>query len=489
MTSFPVDAASPDAHPPGGTRWTVRRQISAGLLVLLAIMALLVLTTNVMLRSAGRDVRAQSERVTPASLLLLNIDRDSYQAQVALERQIAATAGTDLAAEAVDFDENAGQTISRFDEFQQLAVGLEGEPALIDDVVALRTAWLDQARATLAAPAGDQPAALVATRDAFGTYRDAIDALYGLYEAESLRLADSVTTAQGRLVTSNWIALVIAVVVGGIVVRLVSCRIGNAIVRRSDSVLGASTTLGSLASGITQRASATADHAESVRDSAADVVANITEVTNAVEELSACITEIARQAETANSVAGDAVATADGASRIIEQLGESSREIGEVVKVINSIANQTNMLALNATIEAARAGAAGRGFAVVATEVKELAGETSRATSAIADRIAAIQRDTEAAIDANRGVSEIIARISELQQAIAVAVEEQSITTSQIAHGATIAAESSRGISSAVADVAAQAASTRAAGLEAGRSADELSRLAHELDGLVAQPA
>jgi hypothetical protein len=52
------------------------------------------------------------------------------------------------------------------------------------------------------------------------------------------------------------------------------------------------------------------------------------------------------------------------------------------------------------------------------------------------------------------------------------AVEEQSITTSQIAG---IAASSSHEISSA--------------GEDAGRSADELTRLAHELDGLVAQPA
>ena len=472
-----------------GSRWTVRRQITLSLLVLLGIIAALVLTTNVMLRSAGRDVRSQADHVTPASLLLLNIDRDSYQAQVALERQISVTDGTDVTAEAADFEENAAQTISRFDEFQQLAIGLGGEDALIDQVVTLRTAWLDQANATLALPADQQGAALLATRDAFGTYRDAIDALYGVYEEESLRLAEAVTSAQDRLALWNWIALVLSVVVGIVIVQMVSKRIGTAIMRRSGSVLDASATLGTLATGITERAAVTADHAASVRDSADHVVSTIAEVTNAVEELSACINEIARQAEMANGVAGDAVSTADSANRIIEQLGESSREIGEVVKVITSIANQTNMLALNATIEAARAGAAGRGFAVVATEVKELAAETARATSEIADRIAAIQRDTESAIDANRSVHDIIGRISELQQAIAVAVEEQSITTSQIAQGATVAAQNSRTISSAVADVAAEAAETKAAGLEAGRSAEELNRLAHELDGLVAQPA
>ena len=71
----------------------------------------------------------------------------------------------------------------------------------------------------------------------------------------------------------------------------------------------------------------------------------------------------------------------------------------------------------------------------------------------------------------------------------AVAVEEQSITTSQIAMGASVAATSSREISSAVAGVASQAVETRIAGEDANRSVEELSRLAEELDGLVAQPA
>jgi methyl-accepting chemotaxis protein len=61
-----------------------------------------------------------------------------------------------------------------------------------------------------------------------------------------------------------------------------------------------------------------------------------------------------------------------------------------------NIAAQTNLLALNAAIEAARAGA-GRGFAVVADEVRKLAERSSRATREIADLIANIQKEVEAA--------------------------------------------------------------------------------------------
>jgi methyl-accepting chemotaxis protein len=160
----------------------------------------------------------------------------------------------------------------------------------------------------------------------------------------------------------------------------------------------------------------------------------------ASDELSQSITEISRRVQDSNNVAADAVKQANATDQRMAELSAAGDRIGDVVKLITSIAEQTNLLALNATIEAARAGDAGRGFAVVAQEVKNLAGQTAKATDEISSHIVNMQRATGESVEAIKAIGQTIERISEITASISAAVEEQGMATQNIAHGVQAAA-------------------------------------------------
>ena len=210
-----------------------------------------------------------------------------------------------------------------------------------------------------------------------------------------------------------------------------------------------------------------------VAAAAEQVSRNVATVAAGAEEMGASIAEIAGNASSAAKIAGEATQVAATTNEQVARLGVSSQEIGAVVKTITSIAEQTNLLALNATIEAARAGDAGKGFAVVAGEVKDLAQETAKATEDIARRIEAIQSDTGGAVDAIGQISVIIEQINNYSATIAAAVEEQTVTTSEmsrnVAEAATGASQIAENIT-AVANIA--ASSTKSAEEVASGSAD-----------------
>ncbi|MGQ0843548.1 MAG: GAF domain-containing protein [Sporichthyaceae bacterium] len=234
-------------------------------------------------------------------------------------------------------------------------------------------------------------------------------------------------------------------------------------------------------------ATSTSSQAESASGISSEVASNIETVATAADQMTASIAEIARNASSAADVAGQAVEGASSANRTVSNLGDSSQEIGKVIKVITSIAQQTNLLALNATIEAARAGEAGKGFAVVANEVKELAKETARATEDISQKIEAIQADTTSAVTAIGQISTVINQISDIQNTISSAVEEQTATTNEIARSVSAAASGSQDISRSITTVAEAAQSTRQGAEDSQRAAAELAAMAAELQRLLGQ--
>lgn len=261
----------------------------------------------------------------------------------------------------------------------------------------------------------------------------------------------------------------------------------HGIADNTTSLAGASEELTSVSQQMSSNAEQTTAQANVVSSAAEQVSQNAQTVSSGVENITASIREISESANEAARVASESVRVASAANDRITKLGQSSSEIGEVIKVITSIAEQTNLLALNATIEAARAGEAGKGFAVVANEVKELAHETGRATEDIRQKIDAIQDDTGEAVEAIGKIGTIINKISDFQNTIASAVEQQTSTTCEISRNVSEAAIGSAEIAQNITQVVSAAESTAEGAGNMQMSALELARMAADLRSLVEQ--
>ncbi len=171
---------------------------------------------------------------------------------------------------------------------------------------------------------------------------------------------------------------------------------------------------------------------------------NSTDVASAADEMSMSINEVSSQIFSAANVAQDALVRAKATDDVVAELVRTTQMTQSMVELIANVAKQTNLLALNATIEASRAGDAGRGFAVVAQEIKNLANQTSAATADIQKNIGHAVSTSGKAIDAITEIGKAIDQISKVATNISSAMEQQALTTAQIAQNTSQVADSSQ---------------------------------------------
>ncbi len=274
----------------------------------------------------------------------------------------------------------------------------------------------------------------------------------------------------------------------------------------SGQLTSVSKTVAGLAKDNQTRSDAVAHASEEMSQNMRSVAAateqasvNITTVAAASEEMSATIDEISRNTSRAKEITAVAVNVAHATSADVDHLGAMAHEIHSVTQTITAISSQTNLLALNATIEAARAGEAGRGFAVVANEIKELANQTASATDEIRKKISGIQGATDQTVARINEITRVIADIDSIVTTIAAAVEEQSVTTRDIAqnigqasqgldevnHNVSQTTDVANEITSQITEVNTSAVDMSRNGDTVREHAEELRALSEQLKGLV----
>ncbi|MCO3505520.1 methyl-accepting chemotaxis protein [Pseudomonas aeruginosa] len=501
-----------------------RRKIALPIL-LLAVLLLLVGALGVHgIAQLNESNQRLGKRFLPGIALLLNADRDLYQAFVAerslLEGHLSAE---QIAGLRNDHAENLQQALDRVRQYAAMQPG-EAELAKVAEFERGYALWSATSARVLSLAASDPSAAAQLSYGDSPPHGEASSAL-----GERHRWQQVALVAFGLLVCLSLVLVFPGLVTrplqrllqrleeiangdGDLRVRLEVTsrdepgRLGSAFNAFLDKLQPLIREVGRVTGEVADSAGSLAGMTAANDRLINSEHASVDQVSTAATQMSSAVHEVARNAQSAAQVADDARRQAreganvveatievirqlaqevESSSESIQQLAQETASIDAVLTVIKGIAEQTNLLALNAAIEAARAGEQGRGFAVVADEVRALAARTQDSTKDIQARIERLQAGVQNAVRAMQsgslkardsveraaGVDGVLAatgdavgRINDLAAQIASACEEQSRVIDEIA----------RNISE-VRELSAQAAEHSEQGTGASRRLSELS--------------
>jgi methyl-accepting chemotaxis protein len=236
----------------------------------------------------------------------------------------------------------------------------------------------------------------------------------------------------------------------------------------------------------------------------------------AITETSATVTEIAQTSQAATEHADRVIAVAqrseelsvqgrgkveqvvssmvglndqvETTAAVMKQLSQHAQQIGDVVATVKELAEQSNLLALNAAIEASRAGEHGRGFSVVALEMRNLAEQSKAAAGRVRTMLGEVLRCTEEAVQAS-AQGQDLARVSiqlamsagEAIEGLAEVIRESSLAAKQIAANTRQQTIGVQQIVTAIEEVSSAMSETVVGARQMERGTSSLSELASSL--------
>ena len=441
---------------------SIRVKASFGLVLLTLFIVVIGWLNYLALGRLQENTDRYAETLMPADGVVLNADRDLYQALTAQQEYLMVQGKGDKAAGfRKDFDENVQQAKDRMDKFLKLMAGYPDLMAKLSNFERQFADWSDSARQVFALVDQGKLDEAKSMHDTLGAKFSQLRGLYNLAGEQDEKLADELKVVSNEVADSRqlWTLILSAIAV---VVGLVLSYIGPKLI--ADSVLAVNDKVDDIARGegdLVSRLPVTS-HDElgklsrsvnrlleklqvlvkqlfgdvdvlshstsSLRDIAGRVDsisesqrAQLASLVTAFHEINQAIHDISNHAQLTSDQTHAAQSCADkgmgllnrnvemnqqlsssiqDAASMVARLADESEKITSVLDVIRGIAEQTNLLALNAAIEAARAGEQGRGFAVVADEVRTLASRTQRSTEDIQQMIASLKQGVQSAVQA-----------------------------------------------------------------------------------------
>ncbi|ASJ73778.1 methyl-accepting chemotaxis protein [Granulosicoccus antarcticus] len=170
------------------------------------------------------------------------------------------------------------------------------------------------------------------------------------------------------------------------------------------------------------------EHTNSHSDSVAQLLGKVDLVRASIQTNQDSVQQANSLVDRSRQAADNGTVIANQAIDFMDNIAEKSQKIAKITQVLDTIARQTNLLALNAAVEAARAKEHGSGFSVVANEVKELARQSTEASTLITTLIQAtatdIQLGSESVENTGRALQAIAQSISDVEQAASTIVAE-----------------------------------------------------------------